>query len=321
MRAELRLRHFSQRTEEAYVAWVVRFARFHGGRNPARLDVAEVRAFLTSLAVMGKVAASTQNQARAALTFLYRDVLRRGGPVAERVVAAKAPQRLPVVLSRQETFAVLDRLRGVSRLVAWLLYGSGLRLMECLALRVKDVDLDRGQLMVRGGKGGKDRVTLLPVMVEAELREHLDRRRKVHERDLGAGGGSVQLPGAFAVKSAAAAREWRWQWVFVAARSYRDSATGERIRHHVHPTVIQRAVRRAVLASGISKRATCHTFRHCFATHLLEAGYDIRTVQELLGHSDVSTTMIYTHVMRRGGRGVRSPLDEPRAPDGGVAGR
>src|SRR6266540_344457 len=310
VRRAIRLRHYSRHTEEAYVAWVRRFVRFAGLRHPSELGEAEVRAFLEHLAERDQVSASTQNQAVAALLFLYEAVLGRRLAVSPQgVVHAKELQRLPVVLSREEVRAVLAQLRGVAHLVALLLYGSGLRLLECLSLRVKDVDFHRGEIRVRGGKGGVDRVVPLPVRVQGPLADHLARCRARHARDVERGGGRVVLPGAFERKVAGSAADWAWQWVFPAMRSRRDAASGEERRHHLHESAIQRAVRDAVRRAGIAKRATCHTFRHSFATHLLEAGSDIRTVQELLGHRDVRTTMIYTHVLNRGGKGVRSPAD------------
>ena len=309
VRAAIRLRHFSRRTETAYVRWVVRYVRFHGTRHPAELCGRDVERFLSDLAQRARVSASTQNQARAALVFLYRDVLRAPVEVTDAVVRAKRSSRLPVVLTRAEVRHVLARLDGAAHVVALLLYGSGLRLLEALALRVKDVDFGGRQIIVRHGKGGKDRVTMLPAAVERPLRRQLERIRALHARDLAAGGGRVVVPGALATKHASAGREWAWQWVFPATTRYADPTTGEPRRHHLHESAVQRAVRLAVVSAGIDKRATCHTFRHSFATHLLEDGYDIRTVQELLGHTDVRTTMIYAHVLNRGGRGVRSPAD------------
>ncbi len=308
-RAIARARHLSLRTERTYVNWIRRFILFNGKRHPLELGEAEVSRFLTSLAVEGRVSASTQNQALAAILFLYRDVLGRDLDWLEGVVRAKRPVRLPVVLTREEVQAVLRNLHGTLWLQASLLYGAGLRLMECARLRVKDIDFTRGQITVRQGKGGKDRVTILPDKVRAPLAEHLERVRRVHQGDLGKGLGRVELPHALVKKYPGADREWGWQWVFPATRFYVDNATGQVRRHHLHESVLQRAVRDAVRKAGISQPASCHTLRHSFATHLLEAGQDIRTIQELLGHTDVSTTMIYTHVLNRGGLGVRSPLD------------
>lgn len=305
----LSLRHLSPRTRKAYLHWVRRFLGHHGGAHPRDLGREPLTAFLSDLAVRGRVSASTQNQALAALLFLYREVLDLDFPWLDELVRAKQPQRLPAVLSREEVRAVLARMGGDPRLVACLLYGSGLRLLEACTLRVKDLDFDRGAITIRSGKGAKDRLTVLPAFVGPELRAHLERVRRQHDSDLAQGAGSVELPGALPRKLPTAAREWPWQWVFPATRHYRDRLTGELRRHHLHETVIQKAVRQAVLAARLSKRATCHTFRHSFATHLLEDGADIRTVQELLGHADVSTTRIYTHVLQRGPLGVQSPVD------------
>lgn len=305
----MRRRAFSPRTEEAYLGWMRRYHEFHGRRDPAALGAEQVTAFLNDLATRGRAAAATQNQALAALLFLYREVLRIDLPWLDHLVRAKTPVRRPVVLSREEVRAVLARIDGEPRLMATLLYGCGLRLLECCSLRVKDIDFGRNQITVRGGKGDKDRATMLPLAVKADLAAQLDRARAQHGRDLVAGAGWVALPDNLAAKLPNAGREWPWQWVFPATRTYLHPETGQRRRHHLHETVVQNAVRRAVLASGIAKRATCHTFRHSFATHLLEDGSDIRTVQELLGHRDVSTTMIYTHVLNRGPAGVRSPVD------------
>ena len=309
LRRALRLGHYSRRTEEAYVRWVIRFVRSSGMRHPVELGEKDVTRFLSSLAEAGRVSASTQTQALSAILFLYRNVMRSEFPWLTRVVRAPRRTRLPVVLTRDEVSSLMRQLEGPVRLVATLLYGSGLRLLECLQLRVKDVDFESDQLTVRGGKGDKDRITMLPQSIKAELRRHLGRVKGLHERDVAAGGGTVELPTAVARKFPNAGREWRWQWVFPATRTWVDRQTGERRRHHLHETVVQRAVTQAVRAVGLSKRATCHSLRHSFATHLLEDGYDIRTVQELLGHSDVSTTMIYTHVLNRGVMGVRSPAD------------
>jgi integron integrase len=309
VREATRLRHYSERTEQAYVAWIRRFIVFHGKRHPRELGEAEVTAFLSSLASAGS-SASTQNQALSAILFLYGAVLGQRLGWMNGIVRARRPVRLPVVLSRDEVTSLLSHLRGVVWLMAALLYGAGLRLLECAELRVKDLDFDRGELVVRDGKGGKDRVTMLPAALRGPLREHLARVKAQHEADVAAGRGSVALPGSLRVKYPRAPVEWAWQWVFPATRFYIDRVNGERRRHHLHESVLQRAVKDAARAAGISRPATCHSLRHSFATHLLEAGYDIRTIQELLGHRDVSTTMIYTHVLNRGGRGVRSPLDQ-----------
>lgn len=318
LRVNLRLRHFSRRTEEAYVGWVRRFVRFHGLRHPRELGEQEVLGFLAHLRLERGISASTQTQALAALLFLYREVLGRPLSGLGVIPRPRAPVRLPVVLTRSEVEQVLSRLEGTAALVGQLLYGSGLRLLECLTLRVKDVDLERGELRIRRGKGGKDRVTVLARSVRGLLREHLERVRALHQRDLAEGAGWVELPEALGRKYPRAGQSWPWQWVFPAQRKYRDRVTGQVRRHHWHESAMQRAMAEAVRASGIGKRATCHTLRHSFATHLLEAGYDIRTVQELLGHRDVSTTMIYTHVLNRGGRGVESPADRLRG--SGLAG-
>ena len=309
VREAIRSRHYSQRTEKAYVHWIRRFIFFHGKRHPAEMGAGEVTAFLTSLAVQDKVAASTQNQALSALLFLYREVLDVALPWLEDVVRAKRPQYLPVVLTRDETRAVLQRLNGVPRIMALLLYGAGLRLLECCRLRVKDVDFAANQIVIRDGKGRKDRVTMIPAAVRTLLVQHIDQVRAQHEADLRRGAGWVELPGALLRKYPHAGREWAWQWVFPATRFYVDRLTGQRRRHHLHESVLQRAVKDAVRAAGIPKLATCHTLRHSFATHLLEDNHDIRTVQELLGHRDVSTTMIYTHLLNLGPAGVRSPAD------------
>jgi len=309
VRLALRVSHYSQRTEEAYVRWIRRFVVFHGRQHPAAMGEQEVAQFLSHLAREGKVSASTQSQAASAIIFLYKKVLRRRMGWIEDVARAKAPRRLPVVLTREEVKAVLQELHGTKRLVAMMLYGSGLRLIECLQLRVKDVDFGRNEIRVRRGKGAKDRVTMLPASVKDPLARHLQLVRRRHEEDLELGAGFVKLPHAFDRKSPSAAREWAWQFVFPAGRLWEDPADGRRYRHHLHESAVQRSVKEAVRLAGVSKHATCHTFRHSFATHLLEDGYDIRTVQELLGHSDVRTTMIYTHVLNRGGLGVRSPAD------------
>jgi integron integrase len=310
LRAIIRARHYSIRTEDAYVSWVVRYVRFHGMRHPRELGPPEIEAFLTHLAVVDNVAASTQNQARAALLFLYREVLEMPVESLEGIVLAKLPARLPTVLSRLEVQHVLAQLAGVHLLMAQILYGSGLRLMECVRLRVKDLDFARNQIVVRDGKGAEDRVTMLPSRLVPELRNHLDRVQQIHNEDLALGFGEVYLPYALERKYPAAARSWIWQYLFPADRISRDPRSEKLRRHHVDPSSLQKAVHAAVQAAGITKRASCHTFRHSFATHLLENGYDIRTVQELLGHKDVKTTQIYTHVLNRGPGAVRSPLDE-----------
>jgi len=309
VRAVLRTRHYSLRTEESYVAWIRRYIIFHDRRHPAALGEPDITRFLSALATERHVSASTQNQALAALLFLYQAVLDREIGWLDGVIHAKRPERLPVVLGRGEIAALLAAMRGVEHLCAALIYGAGLRLLEALHLRVKEVDFAGQQLIVRDGKGRKDRVTLLPATLQPRLSAHLDRIREQHASDLRAGAGFVQLPDALRVKYPSAPREWPWQWVFPDTRTYVDRATGERRRHHLHETVVQRAVRRAGLAARIAKPVSPHTLRHSFATHLLESGSDIRTIQQLLGHKDVSTTMIYTHVLRRGPLGVRSPLD------------
>lgn len=309
LRASLRLRHYSLRTEQQYLQWVRRFILFHGKRHPKTMGATEVEAFLTHLAVEGEVAASTQNQALSALLFLYREVLQQDLPWMSQVVRAKRPARLPVVLTEREVLAILERMSDVHGLMARLLYGSGMRIMECVRLRVKDVDFERLEILVRDGKGAKDRVTMLPQAVAPALLTHLQWRRRLYEDDLAANQAEVYLPDALARKYPNAASEWCWQYVFVAATHTLDPRSGAKRRHHLDEKLLQRAMKRALQASEISKPATPHTLRHSFATHLLQRGYDIRTVQELLGHADVSTTMIYTHVLNKGGRGVVSPLD------------
>ena len=310
VRESARARHFSPRTERSYVHWIRRFILYHRKRHPKDMGEKEVAQYLSSLATYGRVSASTQNQALSALLFLYQDVLGRKLEWLQGVVRAKRPVRLPVVLTRQEVDAVLVRLRGSHWLMASLMYGAGLRLMECCRLRVKDLDLSRGEITVRDGKGAKDRVTLLPASLRRSMAEQLDKVYRLHQHDLQSGRGIAPLPGALERKYPGAPKELGWQWVFPATRFYRDSQTGRLHRHHLHETAVQRAVKDAMHAAHIAKHASCHTLRHSFATHLLESGYDIRTIQELLGHADVSTTMIYTHVLNRGGRGVRSPLDD-----------
>jgi integron integrase len=309
VRTTMRTRHMSSRTEEAYVFWIRRYIVFHGRRHPATLGAEEVTRFLSNLAETRRVSASTQNQALSALLFLYRHVLGVDLPWLEGLVHAKRPAHVPVVLSREEVAAVLSRLSGAGWLMIVLLYGAGLRLLECLQLRVKDVDFARGEVVVRRGKGGRDRRTVLPAAVRRPLAAHLQQVRGQHETDLARGAGWVELPHALDRKYPNAGKEWGWQWVFPATRTYRHPETGQCRRHHFHESALQRVVRAAVIRAGIAKPAGCHTFRHSFATHLLESGYDIRTVQELLGHRDVRTTMVYTHVLNRGGLGVVSPVD------------
>ena len=310
VRTAIRLKHYSLRTEQAYCEWIRRYVRFHGKRHPSAMGAPEVERFLSHLAVEGGVSAATQNQAKAALLFLYRDTLDIELPWLDNVARARVPQRLPTVLTREEVRHVLRRLRGVHSLVGALLYGSGLRIMEAVRLCVQDVDLTKRQLVVRSGKGMKDRMTLIPARQILPLRDQLAFACDVHERDLADGGGVVLLPFALVRKWPNAGREWGWQFVFPADTLSRDPRTGIVRRHHISDQSFQRAMRQAVRDAGISKPATSHTLRHSFATHLLESSYDIRTVQELLGHTDVRTTMIYTHVLNRGPRGVRSPLDE-----------
>jgi integron integrase len=309
VRAAIRLRHYSLRTEEAYVQWIKRFILFHGKRHPRDMGKDELSRFLSALAVERQVSASTQNQALNALLFLYRYALEQDIGWLADVVRAKRPQRLPVVLTRPEVRALLSALDGVPWLMASLLYGAGLRLLECLRLRVKDIDFDANHIVVRAGKGNKDRITLLPTSVKAPLAAHLIQVGELHHRDRERGFGTVYLPDALRRKYPNAEQEWGWQWVFPAAQISEDPRSGEHRRHHVQESVLQKAIRAAARRGGILKPAGPHTLRHSFATHLLEDGYDIRTIQELLGHRDVSTTMIYTHVLNRGGRGVASPAD------------
>jgi integron integrase len=309
VRVAVRFRHYSIRTEDTYVNVIRRFILYHKKRHPKEMGAAEIR-YLSHLATDGNVAASTQNVALSALLFLYREVLQMDLPLIEGVERAKRPQRVPVVLTVEEVKQILARVSGTHNLMASLLYGAGLRLMECVRLRVKDIDFDYKQIIVRDGKGEKDRRTILPAPLIDPLRLHLARVRLLHEEDLRQGFGRVYLPYALERKYPNASADWLWQYTFPAAKLSIDPRTGERRRHHASEDRLQKAVRRAIQQAGVEKRASCHTLRHSFATHLLEDGYDIRTIQELLGHSDISTTMIYTHVLNRGGRGVRSPLEK-----------
>ena len=309
LRAEIRLRHYSIRTEEAYADWARRFILFHGKRHPAQLGAEEVRDFLSHLAVERNVSASTQNQAKSALLFLYKEVLGIELPWLDEVISAKQAKRLPVVLTQTEVRRLLGGTSGTSGLIVALLYGTGMRLLEGLRLRVKDVEFTRREIIVREGKGNKDRVTVLPENLILPLQAHLEKVKALHARDLEAGLGEVYLPDALAVKYRNAAKSWGWQYVFPSSVRSIDPRSGAARRHHVHEHSVQRAVREAARVAGIHKPVTPHVLRHSFATHLLQAGYDIRTVQELLGHKDVATTMIYTHVLNKGGRGVVSPLD------------
>lgn len=309
VREIIRVRHYSIRTEHAYVQWIRRFIIFHGKRHPRDLGEQHVAQFLSDLAVSKNVSASTQNQALNAVLFLYREVLKVDLPWLRNVDRAKKPQRLPVVLTRNEVRQLLANLEGTVWLMAALTYGSGLRLLECIRLRVKDIDFARGELLIRDGKGQKDRVTMLPRNLIDPLRSHIARVHELHERDLKEGFGRVYLPFALDRKYPNADREWGWQYVFPSNKSSIDPRSNIERRHHVDPSVLQRALKQSIRAAQIIKPASVHTLRHSFATHLLESGYDIRTVQELLGHSDVRTTMIYTHVLNRGGKGVVSPFD------------
>jgi integron integrase len=308
VRDAIRVKHYSLRTEKTYVDWIKRFVLFHNKRHPREMGATEIEQFLTHLALNENVAASTQNQALSAILFLYRDVLHQDlGNI--NAVRAKKPKRLPVVLTRDEVQRILTHLSGEYRLMAQLLYGSGLRLIECIRLRVKDIDFAQGQIIVRDGKGGKDRVTMLPASIVQPLQEHLQRVKRLHDQDLARGCGTVHLPYALERKYPNANREWGWQYVFPSDRLSTDPRSGKTQRHHLDESGLQKAVRQAAQRANIHKPVGCHTFRHSFATHLLQNGYDIRTVQELLGHKDVKTTMIYTHVLHRGGLAVRSPLD------------
>lgn len=310
VRKAIRTRHYSIRTEEAYVRWIREYILFFGKRHPEELGAKEISTFVSHLAVGRRVAATTQTQALSSLLFLYREVLNVPVEWVDDIERAKRPRRLPVVFTREETRAVLGRPRGEAWLTASLLYGSGLRLMECIRLRVKDVDFARLQITVREGKGNKDRITMLPPSVAEPLRRQLERAKALHESDLREGLGHVYLPHALARKYPNAEREWCWQYVFPASKRSNDPRTGREQRHHMAETALQKAVKGAIRAAGVNKAGNCHTLRHSFATHLLETGYDIRTIQELLGHADVQTTMIYAHVLSRGGKGVRSPLED-----------
>jgi integron integrase len=309
VREAMRLKHMSLSTENSYVYYIRGFVRFHQNRHPRELGASEIRAYLAHLAVKGKVAASTQNVALSALLFLYRDVLHIDLPMIDNIERAHRPKRLPTVFTREEVRAILSRLNGEEQLIISLLYGTGMRLMECLRLRVKDVDFGYRQITVRDGKGEKDRVTILPQLLSEPLQKQLAKAKAVHEQDLVAGYGAVYLPYALERKYPNAGRDWAWQYVFPATRLSKDPRSGAVRRHHILEDNIQRACKQAMRKAGITKHGSCHTLRHSFATHLLEAGYDIRTVQELLGHNDVKTTMISTHVLNRGGLAVRSPLD------------
>jgi integron integrase len=308
VRDAIRLKHYAYRTEETYVQWIRRYILFHNKRHPKEMGKAEIEAFLTHLAVEGQVSASTQNQALSALLFLYREVLKLNMAGID-AIRAKRPQYVPTVLTKQEAIAVIQQCDGIYQLVVKLLYGSGLRLIEGLRLRVKDVDFAQQQIVVRDGKGSKSRVTMLPSSVAIELRDHLVGIQRQHQRDLSRGFGAVNLPFALERKYPNANREWIWQYVFPSGSIAKDPRSGLMCRHHLHESGVQKAVKQAARSVRLTKHIGCHTFRHSFATHLLEGGYDIRTIQELLGHKDVKTTMIYTHVLNRGGRGVRSPLD------------
>jgi integron integrase len=305
----IRLRHMSMKTEESYVYYIREFILFHNKRHPKDMGVEEIRTYLSHLAVEKNVAASTQNVARNALLFLYKQVLEIDLPFIDGIKPAKQPERVPVVFTRSEVKSILANLDGVHHLMASLLYGSGLRLTECLNLRVKDIDFEYQQIIVRDGKGQKDRVTMLPSSTVELLKLQLEKAKALHNLDLTEGYGTVYLPYALERKYPNANKEWAWKFVFPANNRSKDPRSGVIRRHHIYPDSLQRAVKTAIRQAGITKHGSCHTFRHSFATHLLEDGYDIRTVQELLGHKDVRTTMVYTHVLNRGGRGVRSPLD------------
>ena len=309
LRGAMRSRHYSRRTEATYIHWVKRYIFFHHVRHPKEMAEPEINAFLTHLAVKEHVSASTQNQALCAIIFLYRYVLEKKIGELGEVIRARKPVRLPVVMTKAEVKAVLSNLEGDKWIIAYLMYGAGMRLMECLRLRVQDVDFNLNQIIVRDGKGNKDRVTMFPASVKKPLAEHLSNIKKIHEADLAKGFGRVLMPDALVRKYPNASKEWRWQWIFPQEKLWHNKRTGEHGRHHIDESIIQKSVKDAVAKTELVKRATCHTFRHSFATHLLEDGYDIRTVQELLGHKDLKTTMIYTHVLNKGPAAVRSPAD------------
>jgi integron integrase len=309
LRQALRCKHYSRRTEQSYCNWVRRFVRFHKMRNPAEMSEAEINAFLSHLGLRRKVSASTQNQALSAILFLYKGVLKKDIKNLGDVIRARKPRHLPIVMTKDEVAEVLGHLEGTLWLMCSLMYGAGLRLTECLRLRVQDIDFGSNQIAIRDGKGFKDRTTMLPQAAKRPLLDHLEMVRGVHDRDLADGYGRVQMPYALARKYPKADREWRWQYVFPQRNRWVSRQTGEQGRHHLDESIVQKAVKAAVSETGITKRVSCHTMRHSFATHLLEDGYDIRTVQELLGHKDVRTTMVYTHVLNLGGKGVRSPMD------------
>jgi integron integrase len=309
VRESLRSRHYSRRTEESYVAWIRKYILFHNKRHPKEMGEKEINEFLTHLALKVKVSASTQNQALSAILFLYRYVLKKELGDFGEIVRARRPKRLPVVMTKEEVKQVISHLKGDLKLMASLIYGAGLRVTECLQLRVQDIDFSGNQIMIRSGKGDKDRLTMLPENLKKPLSDHLHKVKQIHQKDIQDGFGYVELPNALEKKYPNAEKEWRWQFVFPQENRWIDKQTKKQGRHHIDESIIQKAVKVAVTKSGIAKHATCHTFRHSFATHLLVAGYDIRTVQELLGHKDVKTTMIYTHVLNKGGRGVQSPLD------------
>jgi len=309
--AQLRMQHRSIRTEKSYLGWIKRFYEFHQGRAFAELGEKEIARFLSHLAVHGEVSASTQNQALCALVFLYKNVLKLDlGDFSGELTWAKKPKKLPMVFTRQEVKAVINQLSGIKWIMVNLLYGAGLRLLECLRLRIQDINFEYNQIMVRDGKGQKDRITMLPNIVKSDLEKHVEKVKRLHEKDLHQGYGEVYLPFALERKYPKANKELKWQYVFPSEKLSIDPRSGKKRRHHLDESVLQRTVKEAIRNAGINKNGNCHTFRHSFATHLLEDGHDIRTVQELLGHEDVSTTMIYTHVIKKGGYGVQSPADK-----------